>query len=335
MEKSDIEPLRVGVVGLGKMGLLHASILNAMEAVDIVALCEKSSLIRRFAKKMLRNMKLTADVAEFADLDLDAIVITTPIPSHFAITKTIFTHNLASNLFIEKTLASNYADSVKLCELAGSSKGTNMVGYMKRFSRTFQKAKSLLELGTVGEISSFEAYAYSSDFADIDKTSKISGSRGGVLKDLGSHIVDIALWYFGKIEIESSELKSIISSGSEDDVKFHAVCDKGISGSFSVSWCRSNYRMPEFGLKVNGTKGYVRVNDDEVELRVNDKSPVTWYRHDLDDNVGFLVGSPEYYREDECFVKSVMAGRSVESDFDSASKVDYLLDQVKMKADWK
>ena len=335
MEKSDIEPLRVGVVGLGKMGLLHASILNAMEAVDIVALCEKSSLIRRFAKKMLRNMKLTADVSEFADLDLDAIVVTTPIPSHFAIAKMIFTQKLASNLFTEKTLASNYSDSKKLCELASYSKGTNMVGYMKRLSTTFQKAKNLLELRTVGEISSFEAYAYSSDFADIDRTSKISGSRGGVLKDLGSHIVDIALWYFGKIEIESSELKSIISSGSEDEAKFHAVCDKGISGIFSVSWCRSNYRMPEFGLKVIGEKGYVRVNDDEVELGVNDEKPVTWYRHDLDDNVGFLVGAPEYYREDDYFVKSVLAGKPVESDFVSASKVDYLLDQVKMKAGWQ
>jgi len=39
-----------------------------------------------------------------------------------------------------------------------------MVGYMKRFAITFTKAKSILDQGTLGEITSFDAHAYSSDF---------------------------------------------------------------------------------------------------------------------------------------------------------------------------
>ena len=44
--------LRVAVVGLGKMGLLHASILNMMPNVEVVALCDKSSLLLKIVKKL-------------------------------------------------------------------------------------------------------------------------------------------------------------------------------------------------------------------------------------------------------------------------------------------
>jgi len=75
-----------------------------------------------------------------------------------------------------------------------------------------------------------------------------------------------------------------------------------------------------------------------VELKLNDGKSSMWYRHDLDDNVGFLLGEPEYYREDECFINSVLTGSKAEPSFSTASRVDYVIDQVKKKAgrnDWR
>ena len=332
MRGSNEMTLRLAVVGLGKMGLLHASILSVMENVKVVGLCEKSLIIRKVAKKALKDVEIVDDITKLASLDLDAIFVTTPIPTHFSIGKTIFAEKIARNFFIEKTLAANFSEAEELCELAQYSGGTNMVGYHKRFSVTFGKARTLLEQKAIGETSSFTAYAYSSDFSDMDKKSKISGSRGGVLKDLGSHVVDLALWYFGNIKVERANLQSIIHSRSEDLAKFDVVCDDEVKGSFDVSWCKSEYRMPEFGLTILGTQGEIRVNDDEIELKLKDKEPTKWYRHDLNDCVGFLIGAPEYYREDEHFVRSALAGQPVESDFSNASIVDSLLEQVKMKA---
>jgi hypothetical protein len=45
---------------------------------------------------------------------------------------------------------------------------------------------------------------------------------------------------------------------------------------------------------------------------------------DMDDNVGFLLGGPEYYREDKHFLDSITAGTPTKSDFKSALKVDFL-----------
>ena len=73
--------VRVGVVGLGKMALLHGSILGSMEEAELVAFCEISPLVRRFAGRFLPAVRVVAGVEELAGLGLDAVYITTPARS--------------------------------------------------------------------------------------------------------------------------------------------------------------------------------------------------------------------------------------------------------------
>jgi hypothetical protein len=76
----------------------------------------------------------------------------------------------------------------------------------------------------------------------------------------------------------------------------------------------------------------MRVNDDVLELNLNGGEKFRWFRHDLGDGVGFWLGAPEYYREDECFVKSLIDGKNFEPDFFSSAKVDLVIDEIKAKA---
>ena len=331
MDSLSRESLRVAIIGLGKMGLLHACILNTLPNVELTALCDKSTLIRKFCKKMFNRVHVLDGVEKLFDLDLDAVYVTTPIPSHSFVTKTIYSEGIARNVFEEKTLASSYDEAKELCRLAQSFGGINMVGYMKRFAVTFRKAKDLLNQETLGEVISFDAYAYSSDFLEIKKSSRTSASRGGVLGDLGAHVIDLALWFFGELEVDSAKLEPLSEGGSEDSAYFSVKKHNGLEGWFNISWCMENYRLPEFGLLIRGSRGTIRVNDDEVELE-QDYGKFKWYRHDLNDNVSFLLGAPEYFREDECFIKSVSDGGNAEPSFCAASKVDYIIGQVKKRA---
>jgi len=323
------ESLRVAVIGLGKMGLLHASILNTLPDVQLTALCDKSAMIRRFCKRVFEGVHLVGDVEELSDLRLDAVYVTTPISSHFFVIKTICSKGIARNVFVEKTLASSYDEAKELCELAQSFGGVNMVGYQRRLNVSFRKAKDLLTQGAIGDVASFNAYAYSSDLLGSGKNSKTSVFRGGVLRDLGAHVVDLALWFFGGLTVDSARLKSVTERGSEDSVYFRVKGLNGLEGEFNVSWCMENYRLPEFGLLIKGSKGIIRVNEDKVELKLDNGKSSTWYRHDLNDNVDFLLGAPEFSREDQYFVKSVLEGCNAEPSFYTASKVDYIIDQVK------
>ena len=200
------EEIKVGVIGLGKMGIMHACLLKVLPNVKLTALCDKSWLMGKIAKRAFDNCMVTDDLEKLADLNLDAIYVLTPIPSHYSIIKKILTMNIAKNLFVEKTLTSNYSQSKELCELAHNQKGINMVGYMKRFGVTFNQAKKLLDEHDLGELLSFNAYAFSSDFADVPKGSVVSAARGGVLEDLGSHSVDLALWFFGDLASTRNDL---------------------------------------------------------------------------------------------------------------------------------
>lgn len=332
MAGSDDRDLRIAIVGLGKMGLLHSCILNVLPNVRLVAVCDKSGLIRRVGKKVFKHARLLDDIDKLADVKVDAVYVTTPIPSHFSIAKVLYSKGIVRNLFVEKTLASNYDQAKEMCTLAKDSGGVNMVGYMKRFSVTYQKAKRLLQEQALGEVDSFDAYAYSSDFAEVKEGSGVAGARGGVFEDLGSHVVDVALWFFGDLRVESASVKSVTSEGCEDSASILARGIGELEGRFDISWCKKEYRMPEFGLTVHGSKGFLKVNDDALELDLGKGNLKKWYRHDLNDHVGFLLGAPEYYREDEAFVKSMLGGAAVEPTFLTASKVDYFVEQARTRA---
>ncbi len=258
------EKYKVAVVGLGKMGLLHASILSTLPNVELVALCDKSSLIRKFSQRLLKGVKVVADSDKILDYNPDIVYITTPIPSHYSVISGLCSNGELPHLFVEKTLASKYSDSVKLIELVQKFKKSNMVGYMKRFAVTFNKAKDLMKQEEIGQIVSFEAHAFSSDFFGLEESMQAS-SRGGVISDLGSHSIDMALWLFNEFEIKS-DLENKVT---KDIAYFNVETSNGIKGKFNISWSKEGYHMPEIGVSIIGDNGKIKVNDDVVELQLN------------------------------------------------------------------
>jgi len=324
--------LRAAVIGIGKMGLLHASILNAIPEVELKVLCDKSFLIRKFLKKVFKEISIVKDIKDLSKSDLDVVYVTTPIHSHYSVVKTLCSENIASNFFVEKPLASSFNQAKELCDLAQDSKGVNMVGYMRRFAVTFRKAKKLLDEEIIGEPAHFKAYAYSSDFYGIEGNSK-ARSKVGVVRDLGCHAIDLALWFFGPLEIRNVKVESIVNESVEDSAYVETSASKinDLNGEFSFSWCVDKHRIPEVGFMIKGSEGTINVNDDKLELALNDGRNYRWLRHDLQDRVAFWLGGPEYYREDECFVKSAIYGANVEPNFYTSANVDHLIDEILAK----
>ena len=329
-----IKPVRIGVVGFGKMGLLHAGVLNTLSDVELAAICEKSSFIRKIAKKAIRNVSFVGNLQDFSGLDLDAVFITTSTPSHYAVTKQVYEEQLARNVFVEKPLTSKYTDSKTLCDLAEHDGGVNMVGYMRRFMVTFMKTKELLSQGVIGEPAFFVVNAFSADFVGAKPSSKASMARAGVLSDLGSYAVDLSLWFFGGLRVNSAKIECLVGSEGEDSVHVYASRRSGgLEGQISASWCVEGYRMPEVNVSIKGSEGLLEANDDKVSLTPNNGEKTVWFRHDLNDFVGFWLGLPEYYREDAVFVESIRSGNGARPSFRDALEVDQFIDAVRQKAE--
>jgi predicted dehydrogenase len=311
---------------MGKMGLLHASIVNTLPGVRLLAMYDKNSTMVRFAKKTFTEICVTDNLEKFSDFHLDAVYVTTPIPTHFSIVKAIYSRGIAKNLFVEKTLASSHEQAAQLCQEAKAAGGVTMVGYMSRFSPTFKKAKALLQEEVIGKLISFKAYAYASDFVGVK--GKPLPVKGGATRDLGAHIIDLSLWFFGDLAVELSKLEPSAQEDNESGAYFRVRGSNGLAGEFDISWCKEGYRLPEFGLIISGSKGAITVNTDIVKLGKRGADLLTWHRHDLNVDVPFFLGAPEYFREDEHFVRSILESSIADPDFNTASKVDFFVEQV-------
>jgi len=142
------------------------------------------------------------------------------------------------------------------------------------------------------------------------------------LKDLGSHVLDLALWYFRNLRVESVKVNTL------NDSCFNVKGPGEIEGNFDISWQRKGFRNPEISLNIKGSTGTIVVDNSNVKLQKNNEKQLVWYRQDLADNVPFLLGAPEYYREDEHFVKSILENHPAEPSFDTAAKVDQIISDV-------
>ena len=197
---------------------------------------------------------------------------------------------------------------------------------------TFREAKRLLDEGVIGEPVSFSAYAYSSEFYGVDKGSKVRVPGVGVVRDLGCYAIDLALWFFGDLEVVDAEVKSMVNEGSEDFARAEVEASGGLRGDFSFSWCVDEHRIPEAGFVVRGPEGTLSVNDDKLKLRLRDGSVSKWFRHDLKDTVDFWLGLPEFFRDDKHFVDCVVRGCSAEPSFVDGAEVDRIIDEIRCKA---
>ena len=318
---------RVAVIGLGKMGLMHASIISMLDNAELVAICEKNSFIRRLSKKVIPDVEIVIDLEDLCKMKLDAVCVTTPPDSHFQIIKAVYEREIARNIFTEKPLAVSYRQAEELCSLAEKHGGVNMVGYHRRFSVTSVKARELLEDDSIGKPISFQGYAYSADFLGAKSPSQAMG-RGGVLEDLGCHAIDLALWLLGEMEVVSARFQSLIGDGSLDEVYLEVKTPDDLKGEFRASWCKESYRLPDIGLTITGTHGTLRVNEDVVSLDTPDGKSSIWYKHDLNDFVPFFLGGAEYQRQDELFIKSIGNGTEASPSFRTASRVERLVDQA-------
>jgi predicted dehydrogenase len=306
--------LNACVIGLGKMGLLHAGILNRLDGVRITAVAEREKIIANYVKESLPDVHVYEDSEEmFESEKLDVAFITTPVSSHYPIAESCIKHNI--HFFIEKPLCKNLNEASKLCEsLKNHPQIIHSVGFNRRFIDTFAKTKSLLEMKILGDISSVKSTMYVSNIFSKGtgwrSNKNISG--GGVLLDLGSHVVDLLLWYFGPIEsINLSELKSIYSKEVDDSAHATMKFSSNIEGEIDTSWSVPGYRLPELNIIVTGSNGKLRVNEDFIQIDLDHPDPLLpdskmkIYKQDLNTGVPIDLGGPEYTKEDVHVVECV------------------------------
>lgn len=330
--------IRGAIIGLGKMGLSHAAIVGAHPDVEMVAVCDTSSLVLSAFNKF-SSIKTYSDYKEmYAKESLDFVLIATPTRFHYNMVKYALEQGL--HVFCEKPFTLNTLDGKELVDLASRKGMVNQIGYHNHFIGTFMELKRILQAGIMGELVHFLGEAY----GPVVTKEKVSTWRskpeegGGCLFDYASHVINLIQEIIGRpIKASGSQLKSIYSKGVEDAVYSTLILDSGLSGILSVNWSDEAYRKMSTSLTVIGKKGKIICDATEIKIYMKEASKKEglekgWtikYITDFAIPVNFYLRGEEYSAQIDNFVDCIKNKKQTEhNSFEQGLYTDKVIEMI-------
>ena len=334
--------LRGAISGLGKMGLSHAAIVGAHPSVDLVSVCDTSSLILEGFKKYT-EVKTYSDYNKMIDNErLDFVVIATPTKFHYPMVKYAFDNNI--NVFCEKPFCLISSEGEELVNSAGQKSLVNQVGYHNHFIGTFRELLRLLRENVIGELVHFTGEAY----GPVVTREKGSTWRskpeegGGCLFDYASHVINLIQEILGRpVKINGALMKSIYSRGVEDAVYSLMTLESGLSGALLVNWSDETYRKMSTSISVQGKKGKIICDATEIKFYLReadqkeklDKGWTIKYITEFALPVNFELRGEEYSGQIDYFVENVLNKRNgIINTFDQGLYTDKVIEMIIDKA---
>jgi UDP-2-acetamido-3-amino-2,3-dideoxy-glucuronate N-acetyltransferase len=140
--------MRVGVIGAGYWGknlVRTCAELNALQAI-----CDADARTREAAADAYPKVKICAAVDELLALDLDAVVVATPAPTHAAIALAVLA--AGKHAFIEKPLALTVEEGARVADAAGAAGKIAFVGHLLLYHPAVRRLRELIADGAIGEV---------------------------------------------------------------------------------------------------------------------------------------------------------------------------------------
>ena len=179
--------LKIGVVGVGFWGSNHVRVLRELESAEVKAVCDIDLEKAKYVAKKFGVSNYYQNLDDMLNKEeLDAVTVCTPSVSHAEIAVRILESGL--NVFVEKPLASNPDECLRIIDAAKSNNRLVMTGFIERFNPAVSKAIELLKAGEIGEVIMSHARRigwWPQRIGDV-----------GVVKDTAIHDIDLTRYIF-------------------------------------------------------------------------------------------------------------------------------------------
>ena len=307
--------IKGAIIGLGKMGLSHAAIVGAHPDVDMVAVCDTSTLILDGFKKYTRVKTYTDYEKLLVNESLDFVVIALPTKYHYPVAKAALDRNI--HVFCEKPFVLHHNEGEELVRIADEKGLVNQVGFHNHFIGTFLQLKKLLADNIVGKLLHFSGEAY----GPVVTKSKSGTWRskpeegGGCLYDYASHVINLVQEVISRpVQVRGTLLKQFYSSGVEDAVYSLLELDNGVSGTLLVNWSDETYRKMSTSITVYGEKGKIICDATELKIYLKEanvqlgfeKGWTIKYITDYAIPVNFYLRGEEYSAQIDNFITCIV-----------------------------
>jgi myo-inositol 2-dehydrogenase / D-chiro-inositol 1-dehydrogenase len=314
--------LRVGIIGLGRMGWLHAEHLSGViRRARIVAAAVDEAHRRQLEASSSAPCPLVADVgALVSDPAVDAIVVVSPTSLHHDHIQLTASHGKA--IFAEKPIADSVERARQTVEAVRRAGVPFQIGFQRRFDPGYARARELIESGAIGDVEMFRGLT-------CDTIPPVSYLRtsGGLFWDLGIHDFDAGRFLMGDDVVEVDASGTILVEpelADFDDVDHGVVVLRFRRGGIGV--VQNAWRAPygyDIRAEVHGSLGKIVTDlDERVPTRLYGPSGFGAERHFL-----FVERFGEAYRlELQAFVDAVRGGTPPSPDLDDALQAVLIAD---------
>jgi myo-inositol 2-dehydrogenase/D-chiro-inositol 1-dehydrogenase len=193
--------LRVGIVGLGRMGRHHAeNLARRVPRAELVAACSPVEDELAWAERQLGVPQLFTDYAAMlAEAEIDAVFVVTPTTLHAQ--QIVQALRARKHVFSEKPLSLDLAECRRVeAEAALQPDLKVMIGFVRRFDTSFRHAHARIRAGHIGR----PVMVRSHTFDRNDPSGffvRYSEASGGMFVDMSVHDIDSARWLLGASEV--------------------------------------------------------------------------------------------------------------------------------------
>lgn len=189
--------VRIGSVGLGRLGLRHAeNIASRIQNAELTAICDVDrAKLEQTADRLGVRHRFTAFEDMIACKDIDAVVLVSPSALHTGQIKAAL--DAGKHVFSEKPLGVSVAECKDAEKAVEAHPGlVFLLGFMRRFDESYKYAHDKVAAGEIGKPVLFRSYSQ-------DPEKFIAGSiafaphSGGEFLDMAVHDIDLARWFTG------------------------------------------------------------------------------------------------------------------------------------------
>jgi predicted dehydrogenase len=301
--------VKIGLIGLGYWGPNLARVLNQSTRCRFTAVCDIDSRKLEKTSRLYPSLKTFQNVQDLLDSDIEAVVIATPISSHYELAHQALSRG--KHVFVEKPLADSSEKSAKLVDLAKRLGRTLFTGHTFVYSPPVVRVKELIDSGEVGNIHylTFSRVNLGLYQKDVD-----------VVWDLAVHDVSILLYWLSEFPIRACSFgRACVQETKRDVAYLWFQFPSGTVASCEVSWL-SPHKMRR--TCIVGSRRMITYDDTELDEKVKIydrgvalRTPETFGEFQLTYRMGdvhspYLANAEPLLLEVEHFIECLETNRS-------------------------
>jgi predicted dehydrogenase len=219
--------IRVALIGYGYWGPNHARVFNELPNCKLVYICDKQNAKLQKAKQKYPNLKFTTDYRVIKkDNSIDAVVIATPVSTHYLLAKEFLTSG--KHVLVEKPMTNNLEYANELLSLSLKMKKLLMVGHIFLYNPAVIKIKKLIDNKYFGKLYYIDSTRINLGLFQPDVS---------VIWDLAAHDVStICFWLNSAPKAVGAVGKCYIRKNIEEVAYLTLFFDENILSHIHVSW---------------------------------------------------------------------------------------------------